>query len=242
MVRSPSPTRSGPNQLLVLPSPEFERLNPHLEAISLEAGQFMVPARTPLPYVYFPLGGVVSLLVTMADGSAVEVALVGREGMLGVSVLLEADPAPYDMVCQVAGEALRMPVTPFIHLAKELPGFRRRLLRYTLGLLNEITRTAACNRLHSVQQRLARWLLLCRDRVGVDSFPMTQESLASMLGARRPFVSQTANSLKRAELIQYQRGTIRILDPAGLQAVACEDYWETDQEWARLFGITALEE
>jgi CRP-like cAMP-binding protein len=224
----------SPNWLLALPTGEFERLHPHLETIPLVRQRFLLPAGEPLQYVYFPYAGVVSLLVTMNDGSTVEVATVGREGMLGVSVLLEADPPPYGMVCQIPGEAARLLTTSFVQLVDQLPTFRHRVKRYTLGLLHEVARTAACNRLHSVEQRLARWLLLSRDRVGADTFSITHESLAQMLGARRPFVTRTAAALQRAGLIQYGRGAIRILDAAGLEAVACEDYRATKQEYVRL--------
>jgi CRP-like cAMP-binding protein len=225
---------SGPNRLLALPRAELERLRPHLEMVPLVRRRFVLPAGEPLPYVYFPFAGVVSLLIGMADGSTVEVATVGREGMLGVSVLLEADPPPYDMVCQISGEAARLASPTFVQLVDELPSFRRRVKRYTLGLLNEVARTAACNRLHSVEQRLARWLLLSRDRVGADVFPITHESLAHMLGARRPFVTRTASRLQQAGLIRYGRGAVRILDADALEAVACEDYQVTRREYARL--------
>jgi CRP-like cAMP-binding protein len=175
-------------------------------------------------------------MIRMADGSSVEVAGVGREGMLGVSVLLEADPAPYDMVCQIPGDAGRLPVATFVQLVDDLPVFRRRLLRYALCLLHEIARTAACNRLHSVEQRLARWLLLSHGRVGSASLPITHESLAHVLGVRRPFVTHVARGLELAGLIQSGRGRIRIVDRAGLEAVACEDYELTAREYVSRLG------
>src|SRR5579884_3370365 len=224
---------TSPNLLLALPAAEFEHLAAHLETIPLVPQRFVLRAGEHLSHVYFPYSGVVSLLVTMRTGATVEVANVGREGMLGISVLLEADPPPYDMVCQIPGEAGRLRTGTFLRLAEQLPTFRRRMKRWELGFLNEIARTAACNRLHSVEQRLARWLLLSRDRVGADACPITHESLANMLGSRRPFVTRVALRLQQAGLIQYARGTLRILDVRGLEAVACEDYRATAHEYTR---------
>ena len=227
---------ANPNRLLRIPPNEFEQLRPYLEAVSLTPRDFHLPAGESLSHAYFPYSGVVSLIVEMQSGDSVEVATVGRQGMLGISLLLEADPAPYEMVCQVPGEAVRVPSRTFVQLSQRLPTFRRLLLRYALCLLHEVARTAACNRLHTVEQRLARWLLLCSDQAATGSYPLTHESLARMLGARRPYVSQMARALQQAGVIQYHRGTLRILDRAGLEAVSCEDYRATQQEYARLLG------
>jgi CRP-like cAMP-binding protein len=231
MVCSPDP---GANWMLRLPSAEYERLRPHLESVPLEAGALILPAFTPLTHVYFPQSGLVSLIVTMRSGDSVEVATVGQEGMLGVSLLLQSDPPPYDLICRVPGQAARLAATTFATLIDELPNFRRLLLRYTLSLFHEVARTAACNRLHTVEQRLARWLLVCSDKVRADVYPLTHEVLARLLGARRPFVTRTARALQASGLIQYRRGTMRIADRAGLEAVSCEDYRATQQEYRRL--------
>jgi CRP-like cAMP-binding protein len=227
---------ASPNRLLRLPPDEFDRLRPHLEQVPLAPRDFLLPAGEPLSHVYFPYSGLVSLIVTMQSGDTVAVATVGHQGMLGISTLLEADPPPYDMVCHLAGEAARLPASTFVQLSDELPHFRRLLLRYALCLLYEVARTAACNRLHTVEQRLARWLLLCSDQIAAEVFPLTHESLARMLGARRPFVTRTARSLQQSHVIQYHRGSLRILDREALEAVACEDYRATQQEYARLLG------
>jgi CRP-like cAMP-binding protein len=224
------------NRLLRLPPSELDQLRPHLEKVDLRPNDFFLAAGEPLPYVYFPCSGLISLIVTMQSGDTVEVATVGRLGMLGISVLLEADPPPYDMECQVPGVAARLATRAFIDLTHQLPTFRRTLLQYALCLFHEVARTAACNRLHTVEQRLARWLLLCSDQVAADVYPLTHESLARMMGARRPYISRTAHALQQAGLIQYRRGTLRILDRAGLDAVSCEDYRATQQEYARLLG------
>jgi CRP-like cAMP-binding protein len=204
--------------------------------VHLTPRDFYLPAGEPLAHVYFPYSGVVSLIVGMQSGDTVEVATVGHQGMLGISVLLEADPASYDMVCQVPGDAVRLTAQTFVELNHKLPNFRRLLLRYSLCLFHEVARTAACNRLHTIEQRLARWLLLCGDQLAADVYPLTHESLAHMLGARRPYVSRTARALQQAGVIQYRRGMLRILDRAGLEAVACEDYRATQQEYSRLLG------
>lgn len=237
--RAPTATRpaaTSHNRLLTLPGEELEQLCPHLEHVHIRPDEFFVPAGEPLSHVYFPYSGVVSLIVTMRNGDTVEVATIGRQGMLGISVLLEADPAPYDMVCQVPGEAGRLTSPKFRELTEHLPVFRRRSLRYALYLFHEVARTAACNRLHSVEQRLARWLLLCRDQVEADAYPLTQESFARRLGARRPYITRVARALQQAGIIQYHRGTLRILDRGRLEAVACEDYRASRQEYSRLLG------
>jgi CRP-like cAMP-binding protein len=222
--------------LAAMPAAELAVFRGALSIVALEARQFLLPASEPLSYVYFPLSGLVSMIVTMGSGATVEVAAVGREGMLGISVLLEADPPPLEMVCQMSGSAARLPVSTFINSSKELPTLRHLVSNYTLALFYQVARTAACNRLHSVEQRLARWLLLCRDRIGADVFPLTHETLAGMLGTGRPFMTAKASSLQRAGLIEHRRGVIRILDGPGLQAVACEDYQAIEQEYSRLLG------
>lgn len=227
---------ASPNRLLTIPPGEFEQLRPHLEHVHLSPRDFHLSAGESLAHVYFPYSGLVSLIIGMQTGDTVEVATVGCQGMLGISVLLESDPAPYDMMCQVPGEAARVPSATFVELTHQLPMFRRLLLRYSLCLLHEVARTAACNRLHTVEQRLARWLLLASEKLAADTYPLTHESLARTLGARRPYVTRMARGLQQAGIIQYHHGTLRILDRAGLEAVSCEDYRATQQEYARLLG------
>ncbi|MGI8550552.1 MAG: Crp/Fnr family transcriptional regulator [Dehalococcoidia bacterium] len=228
---------SRPNRLLALiPTDELQELQPQFDIVTLAQKRFFLPTGEPLSHVYFPQSGLVSLRVVMKTGATVEVAAVGHEGMLGVSVLLEGDPPPFDMVCQVPGTAARLPRSTFLRASKELPTFRRVMLRYALALFYQVARQAACNRLHSVEQRLARWLLLCRDRVGSDVFPLTHETLAGMLGTGRPFMTETASGLEHAGLIQHRRGVIRIVDGRGLEAIACEDYGASEIEYDRLLG------
>ena len=220
--------------LAALPRGELIRLRPHLQAISLAPKRFLLPAGEPLACAYFLRSGLVCLVVPVASGASVEVAAVGREGMLGVSLVLESDPPPYEMTCQVSGEALCVPAATFTQLVQELPVFRRLLLRYALGLLHEVARSAACSGLHSVEERMALWLLLWRDRVGAETFPVTHDVLARMLGVGRPFVTQIARGLQEAGLIRYERGVVQILNSRGLEAVACEDYRAVEGHYALL--------
>jgi CRP-like cAMP-binding protein len=227
---------AGNGLLAALPTDELAYLRPHLETVRLRPKRWFQPAELPLEHVYFPLGGMVSLMVSTTQGAVVEVAVVGREGMVGVSVVLEANRPPFDMLCQVAGDALCMPAASCVQCAQQLPVFRARLLRYALALLHETALSAACNSLHTVEQRLARWLLLCSVRVGASSFPMTHEWLAQMLGVSRPFVTQTLGRLTKAGLIEHQRGLLRIVDSAGLEALACADYRAVLDIYTRLLG------
>ena len=238
-LRADSSTRAGigRNGLLAgIPPRELEPLRPRLEAVRLRPKHVFLPAEASLAYVYFPLGGLLSLRVAGGDGATVQVTAVGREGMLGVSVVLGANHSPFEMGCLVAGEALRLPADDCARFAQQLPTFRRRLLRYVLALLHEAARTAACNGLHSVEQRLARWLLLCCARLGTGTCPVTHEALAQMLGVSRPFLTQTAGALEDARLIQHQRGMVRIIDAAGLEARACEDYRMIQDAYTRLLA------
>jgi CRP-like cAMP-binding protein len=172
----------------------------------------------------------------MADGEAMEVASVGYQGMLGISVALQSDPAPYDMICQVPGEAMRLARSAFEQLLEELPTFRGLVMRFALCLFHEVARTAACNRLHTVEQRLARWLLECSHRATTDVYPLTHLELAQMLGVRRSYVTRTAVALQQSGLIDYHRGMLRIVDRRALEAIACEDYAAIQQEYSRLLA------
>jgi CRP-like cAMP-binding protein len=216
------------------PPHELRGILPHLEPYVLERRRFLLPAGEPLRHVYLPESGLVSLRVGVSSGDTVEVANVGCEGLLGVSVLLEGEPPPYDMVCVVSGRAVRIAAGRFLEFSQQLPGFRRALLRYAAALLFQVARTAACNRLHSVEQRLARWLLQCSDRVGSTDFTLTHEGLAAMLGTQRPFLSQTLGDFERMHLIQNARSHIRVVDRTGLESLACEDYETTRTEYSRL--------
>lgn len=225
------------NKLLAtLSQEEYERLLPNMEHMPLPYKQIIYGPNEPIKHVYFPKSGIISLLTVLGDGGTVEVATVGNEGMIGIPLLLGVDQTPAETIVQVPGECLRMKVDVF---RKEVfPGspLHNLLLRYTQALINQIAQTAACNRLHSVEERACRWLLLSHDRVDSDQFPITQEFLAQMLGVRRASVSVVAAILQKAGLIRYHRGNMTILDRQGLEDGSCECYQVLKQEYTRLLG------
>jgi CRP-like cAMP-binding protein len=215
------------NRLLsALPDSEYERLLPHLEQVSLTLKQIIYLPNEPIEYVYFPNSGIISLVNLTEDGGTVEAATVGKEGMVGLPLLLGADRMMGQAITQIVGDAVRTPASPLYSL----------LLRYTQALMNLMSQSVACNRLHSVEERCCRWLLLCQDRVESDEFALTQEFLAQMLGVRRASVSVVAAILQKAGLIRYRRGKIMILDRLGLEAASCECYQMVKQELDRLLS------
>lgn len=222
--------------LAALPSEEYSRVIVYMENVSLELKQSLYQRHKPIEYVYFIEHGVASLLTVMNDGALVEVATVGNEGMVGLPVFLGADRIPGECFVQVPGDAWKMRVDLFkAHVTAD--SFLHSLLqRYTQALFNQIAQTVACNRLHSIEQRFCRWLLMTAIRVGANSFPLTQEFIALMLGANRASVSQVASVLQRAGLIKYVRGQVTILDHSGLEATACECYEIVRTEFERLFN------
>ncbi|HVC03842.1 MAG TPA: Crp/Fnr family transcriptional regulator [Candidatus Acidoferrales bacterium] len=173
--------------------------------------------------VYFPIDGVISLVTPLADGNIVEVATIGNEGLVGVPLVAGGSLA-VRAISQVGGRTLRMDATTFIAELDHLPVFRRLIQRYVQALFGQISQAAACNRLHSNEERLSRWLLMSHDRVGVDAFPITHEFLGQMLGSRRATVTLSAGLLQAAGLIRYHRGRVTIVDRVGLEGVACECY------------------
>jgi CRP-like cAMP-binding protein len=225
------------NRLLaVLPAAERDVIEPHLEAIDLPIRMDPYLPNEPISHVYFPCKGVASMTTPMKEGPTIELATVGPEGMVGVHVFLGTDRTSNRALIQVAGDGGRMTVDAFRAVIPRMPHFARLLQRYTLALLTQIAQNSACNRTHSVEERCARWLLMTRDRVQDDSFLLTQEFIAQMLGVRRPTVSIAAGMLSRAGFITYVRGRIRILDPEGLERAACECYRIITAEFARLLG------
>ena len=207
------------NRLLgALPREAYERLQPHLESISLEAKQVIYEPGKPIEHVYFPRNAVVSLLTAMETGESIEVGTVGNEGMLGVPLFLGFQTNPGRAEGQIPGEALRMQAEVFSQEMQSLGPLHDLLHRYTYAMVMQISQSAACNRLHSLEERLCRWLLMTHDRVGADQFLLTQEFMAQMLGVRRPTVNTAASILQKAGLIQYSRGKITILNRSGLEA------------------------
>ena len=232
-----SEARSNPikNQLLsALPIEEYDRLLPYLEAVSLIPKQIIYAPNEPIEYVYFPNSGIISLVNLTEDGGTVEAATVGNEGMAGIPVLLGTDRMIGQAMSQVAGDAVRMRADVFKRLVTPGSTLYNLLLRYTQALINLISQSVACNRLHSVEERCCRWLLLCQDRVHSNEFHLTQEFLAQMLGVRRASVSVVAAILQKAGLICYSRGKIMIRDRIGLESASCECYRIVKDEFDRL--------
>ncbi len=199
-------------------------------------GQIVYEPGERIEYCYFPTDCVVSLVYTMRDGTTAEMGLVGNEGVLGVALFLGGESTCSRALVPIAGEALQLPAKLLQEEFARGGPLQRLLLRYTLTLITQISQTAVCNRLHSVEQRLCRWLLLCHDRKNRTELPMTQELIANMLGGRRESVTVAAGHLQDAGLIHYCRGHITILDRVGLEAAACECYCAVENEADRLIG------
>lgn len=225
------------NRLLAtLPVEEYHRLLPSLEPVNFALGKVIYESGRRLHSVYFPTTAVASLLYTMEDGTTAEMGLTGNDGMVGIALFLGGDTMPNQAVIQVAGGAVRMKAQVLQAEFARGGALHQVLLRYTQALLTQISQTAVCNRLHPVDKRLCRWLLLCHDRVRSDELRMTQEFIAIMLGGRRESVTVAAGRLQEASLIHYARGRIRIVDRQGLEAAVCECYHIVKAEEDRLFG------
>jgi len=225
------------NRLLdALPRAEYERILPHLEGVPIAARQVVSEADAPIPHVYFPTGGVVSLVSFMERGAAVEIATIGREGLVGLPVFLGAESMPQRAFGQVSGFAFRMEAGAFRAEVARNDTLVRLLNRYTQAMFVQVAQTAACNRVHPVEKRCARWLLQTHDRVGEDVYTLTQEFLAQMLGVQRPSVNAAARTLLEAGLIKYVRGRITIVDRAGLESASCACYGVIRREFDHLLG------
>lgn len=225
------------NRLLgALPAEIYKRLCPALASLTFALGDVLYEPGERTSYVYFPTSSVVSLIYTMADGDTAEMGLVGNEGVVGVALFLGGDVTPNQAVVQVAGGALRMRADAMRAEFERGGPFQAGLLRYTQALLTQVSQTAVCNRLHPIEERLCRWLLMTRNRVPSDELHVTQEVLAHMLGVRREGVTLAAHRLQEAGLIRYRRGHITILDREGLEAASCECYRVVKDEFDRLLG------
>ena len=232
-----APDRPSANRLLAaLPQAEYLRLLPRLTPVSLAQGQRVYDAHTSIPYVWFIERGVVSVIRAMQDGMLIEICVIGCEGMVGLPVFLGSESTPSQALVQIPGTGLRMPTTTFRREVPPGSPLHDLLHRYTQTLINQMAQGMVCNRMHSIAQRCARWLLLTHDRAGSDQFPLTQQFLAQMLGVRRASVSTVAGRLQKAGLIRYSRGVITVLDRPGLEAAACECYQVIEAEYDRLLG------
>ncbi len=223
------------NHLLgALPAADYARLESHLELVPMRLGEVLYEPGMALRHVYFPTTSIVSLLYVMEDGASAEIAILGNEGILGISLFMGGETTPSRAVVQSAGHGYRLRAQllkdefgrfgPMMHL----------LLRYTQALITQMSQTAVCNRHHSIDQQLCRWLLLSLDRLSSNELAMTQELIANMLGVRREGVTEAAGKLQDAGLIRYQRGKITVIDRPGLEARCCECYEVVKREFERL--------
>lgn len=219
------PGAPSANRLLAaLPKKEYRRLLPELEPVTLRFAEVLYEPGEKISHVYFPGDSAVSLIAEVADRSTLEVGVVGREWVAGISVIMGADRSPHRAVVQCAGAAVRMRASVLRKESEGVGSFHRLLMLYAHSLLTQVSRSAACNRFHMLDARLTRWLLMNGDRQGADEFLLTQDFISGMLGVRREGVSKAAGLLQKNALINYSRGRIRILDRAGLEALSCECY------------------
>jgi CRP-like cAMP-binding protein len=229
--------RAIPNRILsALPPEVYAEILPDLKLVPLK---FRVSLHEPgdiMPYVYFPNTGVISMLTVLVDGSAVEIATIGNEGMTDLSVFLGLEASDSRLLIQVPGTAMRMESSRFRQHVEEIPILRTFLGYYAVSMFTLVAQSAACNQMHPIVERCARWLLMTHDRVDADQFPMTHDFLSEMLGVRRPSVSVAAAALQKAGLIAYHRGNVTILDRAGLEAASCECYRLIRERFDRLPG------
>jgi len=230
--RRPSPPPRGEENrnllLAALPADEYKRIAQSLETIPLKLKSLLHQAGDPVEHVYFPGGGFCSMVTVLKDGGMVEVATIGREGVVGITAVLHSNPvSSTSMVQGETDTCYRMNADVFRREMDQRGVFYELLTHYGQALVGFIMQSTACNAVHSVEQRLARWLLMARDRMGSDEFPLTQEFVAMMLGASRPTVTIVASTLQKAGLITYHRGHLRILDGERLEAASCECYRTT---------------
>lgn len=228
------------NRLLAaLPELELEKLLVRLGTVHLRPGDILYHSGEEIRYVYFPDQGLISLVATMMDGSTVETGIVGNEGMMGVPVFLGAGSSPYRAIVQVEGEAWRMKADAFRYEMRRGGAFHHRLSLYTQALMTQMSQMAACNCLHTVEDRLCSLLLMIDDRMESDEFFLTHEVIAEMLGARRAGITVAAGKLRQGGAISYMRGHIHILDRNRLETLACECYRAIKSEFERLLDISA---
>lgn len=225
------------NRLLAhIAADELAQLEPHLERIVLGHGDPLIIPNQPIQYVHFPINALASLVTVFEDGSTVEAGSVGREGMVGVPVILGVDSTPMQTLIQIPGELLRIRASVVKEVFEQGKTLYRVLNRYIHALFVIASQSAGCNRKHQIEARMSRWLLMSSDGIGGDDIALTHEFLAAMLGVRRPGVTETAQKLQEAGLIDYHRGGIRILDRAGLTRAACECYHVVRSEFELVVG------
>ena len=221
--------------LAALPAEVLKRLLPNLKPVALPLGKVIYESGVELEYVYFPVSGcIISMLYVLENGSSAEIAVVGKEGMVGIALFMGGDSTPSRALVQSAGIAFQLKGSALKKEFQRHSDLQFVLLRYTQALITQMTQTAVCNRHHSVEQQLCRWLLLSLDRLSTNELAMTQELIANMLGVRREGVTEAAGKLQAAGLISYSRGHIFVLDRTGLEKKVCECYAVVQKEYARL--------
>jgi CRP-like cAMP-binding protein len=228
----PNPEQN--NILAALPESVRARLYPHLELVNMPLGQVLYESGSQLLNIYFPTTSIVSLLYVMEDGASAEIAVVGKEGILGIALFMGGETTPSRAIVQSAGYGFRLSAKLLKNEFNRAGPLMHLLLRYTQALITQMSQTAVCNRHHSIHQQLCRWLLMSLDRLPSNELTMTQELIANMLGVRREGVTEAAGRLQRAGLILYHRGHITVLDRPGLEAQACECYRVVKKEFDRL--------
>lgn len=233
----PNPTQPHPTQnrlLAVLPAADFDRLLPELKLVKMPLGKVIYESGVALKQVYFPTNSIVSLLYVMENGASAEIAVVGNEGVVGISVFMGGETTPSRAVVQSAGHAFELKGEVVKREFGRSGALQHLLLRYTQALITQMAQTAVCNRHHSVEQQLCRWLLLSLDRLSSNELSMTQELIANMLGVRREGVTEAAGKLQARGLIHYSRGHITVTDRPGLELQTCECYAVVKKEFDRL--------
>lgn len=222
--------------LAALPTEDYQRLSSHLETVELSLHQILYEQGEPIEYVYFPEQAIVSLVTVMEDGTTMEVSLIGKEGMVGIAAILGGYTTTTQAIVQVAARALRMSANALRTEFNRGGALQKLLLRYTQFLLAQVSQTAICNRLHPLEERFARWLLLVQDSIQSDELPLTQEFVAQMLGVRRSGITVAAGTLRQSGIIYYTRGRITVLNRRKLEATACECYRAIQNEYDVLLG------
>jgi CRP-like cAMP-binding protein len=231
--------RLGNKLLAALPVEEYKHILPYLEPTSFSFGESVYEPSEQPNYAYFPTTSIVSLVYTMINGASAEMGMVGNEGLIGIALFMGGETGPNRTIVRHAGGAIRMKASTFREEFRRSDSFQRLSLRYTHALLNQISQRAVCNGLHSIEQRLACWLLMTQDRVGSEKLQVTQEFVSNLLGVRREGISLTTGSLRNKGVIGCKRGHIAILDRAGLESAACECYRVMKDEYDRLLDLRA---
>jgi len=220
--------------LALLPQNLKDQIYPQLREVKLSLGEEVYAAGQEVKYVYFPIDSIISLLYVMLDGASAEISVVGREGIVGIAVFMGGESTPSRAVVQSAGTAYRLPAAELKRQFNADANFRVLMLRYTQALITQMAQTAVCNRHHTIDQQLCRWLLLSMDRLPTSQLTMTQELIANMLGVRREGVTEAAGKLQNAGVISYQRGKITVINRSKLEQLSCECYAVVKQETDRL--------